>query len=278
MRLRIGYEIVYECPQAVPMIVMTHVHYSRASDLVAPDYLVTLPPLPSEPYRDSFGNWCVRLVAPPGRTVIATDAVIDDPGQPDRVDTQAPQLPVERLPAETLLYLIGSRYCETDRLSDIAWQLFGNGPTGWQRVQAICDFVHRHISFGYPYARATKSAWEVYHERGGVCRDFAHLAVAFCRAMNIPARYCTGYLSDIDIPPPHAPMDFHAWFEAYLDGGWYTFDPRNNDRRVGRILIAYGRDAADVPIANTFGPNSLVSFRVWTHEDDGVSPLAHGRS
>jgi len=276
MRLRIGYEIIYECPQALPMIVMTHVHYSRVSDLVAPDYLITLPSLSTEPYRDSFGNWCVRLVAPPGRTAIAADAVIDDPGQPDRVNPGAQQVPVERLPSETLLYLIGSRYCETDRLSDIAWQLFGNGPAGWQRVQAICDFVHRHIRFGYPYARATKSAWEVYHEQGGVCRDFAHLAVTFCRAMNIPARYCTGYLSDVDVPPPHAPMDFHAWFEAYLDDGWYTFDPRNNDRRIGRILIARGRDAADVPIANTFGPNRLVAFRVWAHEDDGHSPLALG--
>lgn len=272
MRLRIGYEIIYDCPQPTPMILMTHVHHSRVSDLLAPDYLITRPALPTEPYRDTFGNWCVRLTAPAGQTTITTDAVINDNREPDPVCRGARQLPVEQLPAETLLFLMGSRYCETDRLSDIAWNLFGSAPTGWDRVQTICDFVHQHITFGYQHARATKSAYEVFHERAGVCRDFAHLAVAFCRAMNIPARYCTGYLSDIDIPPPHATMDFHAWFEAYLDGVWYTFDPRNNDRRVGRVLIARGRDATDVPITNSFGPNTLTSFRVWTHEDDGHSP------
>lgn len=273
MYLRVGYEIIYECPQPVPMILMTHVHYSRASDLLAPDYLITTPSLHTEPYRDSFGNWCVRLVAPPGRTTISADTVLDISGQPEPEHREARQLPVEQLPADTLLYLIGSRYCETDRLSEFAWQQFANGPTGWERVQAICDYVHDHITFGYQYARPTKSAWDVHNERAGVCRDFAHLAVTLCRALNIPARYCTGYLSDIDIPPPHATMDFHAWFEAYLDGAWHTFDARNNDRRVGRVLIAQGRDAADVPIANTFGPNTLVSFRVWTHENDGPIPL-----
>lgn len=275
MRLRIGYEIIYDCPQPTPMILMTHVHYSRASDLLAPDHLITRPSLPTEPYRDSFGNWCARLVAPAGRTVITADAIVNDSGQPDPVCREARQLPVEQLPAETLLFLMGSRYCETDRLSDIAWNLFGSAPTGWDRVQAISDYVHQHITFGYQYARATKSAYEAFHERAGVCRDFAHLGVAFCRAMNIPARYCTGYLSDINVPPPHAPMDFHAWFEAYLDGKWYTFDPRNNRRRVGRVLIARGRDATDVPIANTFGPNTLSSFRVWTHEDDGQTPIGY---
>lgn len=266
MHLRIGYEIVYECPQPTPMILMTHVHYSRVSDLVTPDSLITRPALPTSAYRDCFGNWCVRLVAPAGRTVLMTDTVIRDSGQPDPACQWASQVPVESLPAETLQFLLGSRYCETDRLSDIAWQLVGATQPGWERVQAICDFVHRHITFGYHFARATKSAFEVYHERGGVCRDFAHLAIALCRAVNIPARYCTGYLSDIDIPPPHSPMDFHAWFEAYLGDGWYTFDPRNNDRRVGRVLIAYGRDAADVPIAHTFGPALLSHFRVWTEE------------
>ncbi|SFH65437.1 transglutaminase-like domain-containing protein [Modicisalibacter xianhensis] len=277
MHLRIGYEIVYECPQPTPMILMTHVHYSRVSDLVSPDSLITKPALPTSAYRDSFGNWCVRLVAPAGRTVLMTDTVIRVSAQPDIACRWASQIPVESLPAETLQFLLGSRYCETDRLSDIAWQLVGAAPPGWERVQAICDFVHRHITFGYHFARATKSAFEVYHERGGVCRDFAHLAIALCRAVNIPARYCTGYLSDIDIPPPHSPMDFHAWFEAYLGDGWYTFDPRNNDRRVGRVLIAYGRDAADVPIAHTFGPALLSNFRVWTEEDHEELPGERGQ-
>lgn len=277
MQLRIGYEIVYECPQPTPMILMTHVHYSRVSDLMAPDHLVTRPTLPTAAYRDSFGNWCARLVAPSGRIEITTDTVIRDSGQPDPVCHWAGQVPVESLPAETLLFLLGSRYCETDRLSDIAWGLFGTTTPGWERVQAICTFVHQHITFGYHFARATKSAFEVYQERGGVCRDFAHLAIALCRAMNIPARYCTGYLSDIAIPPPHSPMDFHAWFEAYLDTGWYTFDPRNNDRRIGRVLIAYGRDAADVPIAHTFGPAILSGFRVWTDENGATLPDERSR-
>jgi len=169
-------------------------------------------------------------------------------------------------PDETLLYLLGSRYCETDRLSETAWAMFGNGPTGWGRVQAICDFVHNHITFDYMAARSTKTAWEAFNEKRGVCRDYAHLGVALCRAMNIPARYCTGYLSDINVPLPHSLMDFAGWFEAYLDGAWHTFDPRNNIPRIGRVLMAQGRDAADVAISTTFGPNTLSGFKVWTDE------------
>ena len=189
-----------------------------------------------------------------------------DTGLPDVVVPHAWQTPVEELPDETLQFLLGSRYCETDRLSDIAWQLFDKSPTGWGRVQAICDYVHRHITFGYEHARMTRTALEAFYDKTGVCRDFTHLAVAFCRCMNIPAHYCTGYLGDIGIPKQDAPMDFSAWLEAYLDGQWYTFDPRNNIPRVGRVLIARGRDAADVPISNSFGPNTLKSFKVWTDE------------
>ena len=193
------------------------------------------------------------------------DGVVRDSGLPDVVATSAPQHAVEDLPADTIAFLLGSRYCETDRLTDIAW-LFAGTPPGWARVQAICDYVHGHIAFGYQHARPTKTAWAAFNEATGVCRDYAHLAVAFCRCMNIPARYCTGYLGDIGIPPPYGPMDFAGWFEAYLGGRWYTFDPRNNVPRIGRILIGHGRDAADVPIALTFGPNTLVSFKVWTDE------------
>jgi len=178
------------------------------------------------------------------------------------VDPQAQQIAVEALPEETLVFLLGSRYCETDLLSETAWRLFGAAPSGWRRVQAICDFVHSHVEFGYEYASPTKTAWGVYREGCGVCRDFAHLAVAFCRCLNIPARYCTGYLPDIGVPPVDAPMDFAGWFEAYLEGGWYTFDPRNNAPRIGRVLIARGRDAADVALATTFGENTLESFLV----------------
>jgi transglutaminase-like putative cysteine protease len=266
MKIRVGYEMIYEFPQPTPMILVLGTHFSRASDVITPDNLKADPPIPIAFYRDAFGNWCNRLLAPQGRITLTGDGLVRDSGIPDPVVPTARQVPVEDLPAETLMFLLGSRYCETDKLSDTAWKLFGNGPTGWARVQAICDFVHNHITFGYEHARATMSAWEVFNERKGVCRDFAHLAVAFCRAVNIPARYCTGYLGDIGMPPPYGPMDFAGWFEAYLDGKWYTFDPRNNMPRIGRVLIAYGRDASDVPITYTFGPNTLVSFRVWTDE------------
>jgi transglutaminase-like putative cysteine protease len=266
MRLRIGYDISYDCPQPVPMVLLLHVHYTRASDLEVSDNLLTEPQLPITSYRDSFGNWCTRIVAPPGRTRVFCNAIIRDTGLPDPVLPQARQHAVQDLPEETLMFLLGSRYCETDRLSEAAWSLFGNTPPGWARVQAICDFVHNHITFGYEYARPTRTAWEAYNERRGVCRDFAHLGVALCRAMNIPARYCTGYLSDVGVPPPYSPMDFAGWFEAYLDGGWHTFDPRNNTPRQGRVLIGRGRDAVDVPISNTFGPNLLTNFQVITDE------------
>ena len=271
MQIRVGCELVYECPQPTPMILMLNIHFTRASDIVRPDHLVTVPSLPISSYRDSYGNWCSRIVAPAGRTRITTDALINDSGLPDVVAPDAKQTPVEALPEETLIFLLGSRYCDTERLLPIAWQLFANAPTGWGRVQAICDFVHHHIEFGYHHARPTKTAFEAYEERTGVCRDFAHLAVAFCRCMNIPARYCTGYLGDMGTPPPYAPMDFAGWFDAWLDGRWYTFDPRNNVSRVGRVLMARGRDAADVAISTTFGPNALTGFRVWTDE---VEPIA----
>ena len=189
---------------------------------------------------------------------------MNDTGEPDRVASGAQQHPVEDLPDDALVFLLGSRYCETERLSEIAWSLFEKTPPGWGRVQAICDYVHQHIAFGYGHARASRTAWEAFCDRTGVCRDYAHLAVAFCRCMNIPARYCTGYLGDIGVPAADAPMDFAAWFEAYVGGDWYTFDARNNIPRIGRVLIARGRDAADVAISTTFGPNTLSGFAVWT--------------
>jgi transglutaminase-like putative cysteine protease len=266
MQIRFGYELVYLCPQRTPMILTLNVHYSRVSDLVVPDHIVTRPAVPTTAYRDGFGNWCSRILAPAGEISISTDAVINDSGLPDATDPGAMQHAVEDLPDETLVFLQGSRYCETDRLSETAWSLFENTPPGWPRVQAISDFVHGHITFGYQHARATKTALEAFQEKAGVCRDYTHLAVAFCRCMNIPARYCTGYLGDIGVPPSSAPMDFSAWFEAYLGGRWHTFDPRNHVPRIGRVLIARGRDAADVPLSNVFGPTTLKSFRVWTDE------------
>jgi transglutaminase-like putative cysteine protease len=266
MKIRVGYELIYDFPQPTPMIMVLGTHFTRASDVIVPDYLTIDPAVPISPYRDVFGNWCSRLVAPAGRVTLSADGLVKDSGQPDVVAPTAPQHAVEDLPADTLIYLLGSRYCETDRLSDIAWKLFANSPPGWDRVQTICDYVHNHIAFGYEHARATKTAFDVYHDGKGVCRDYAHLAIAFCRCMNIPARYCSGYLSDIGTPLPYGTPDFAGWFEAYLGGRWYTFDPRNNEPRIGRVLMAIGRDASDVPITHTFGPNTLVSFKVWTDE------------
>jgi len=269
MKLRVGYELQYEFPQPTPAILMLNVHYSRVSDLAMPDSIVFEPSVPVSGYRDGFGNWCSRIVAPAGRMVISCDFVVRDSGQPDPVAQGARQVPVEELPEEALVFLLGSRFCDSDRMLDLAWSLFGAAEPGFARVQAICDFVHRHIAFGYEHARVTRTASEAYEEGRGVCRDYAHLAVAFCRALNIPARYCTGYLSDVGTPTPHPPGDFAAWLEAYLGGHWHMFDPRNNVPRIGRILMARGRDAADVAIATTFGPNTLAGFRVWTDEIDG---------
>ena len=266
MHIRIGYELAYDCPQPTPMVLMLTVHHTRTSDLVVPDRLLTDPALPIHSYHDGFGNWCSRIVVPAGRTRLLSEGMVSDDGQPDPVALDAVQHTIPDLPDDTLVFLLGSRYCETERLADVAWSLFGKTPLGWPRVQAICSFVHEHITFGYAHARASRTAWEAWNERIGVCRDFAHLAVTFCRCMNIPARYCTGYLGDIGVPVDPAPMDFSAWFEVYLGGAWHIFDARHNAPRIGRVLIARGRDAADVAISTTFGPNTLATFNVVTEE------------
>ena len=266
MQIRVGYEFIYTFPQPTPMILTVSIHYSRASDIVTPDHLTTNPSVPLTAYRDGFGNWCSRIVAPSGQFRISSNGVVRDTGLPDVVVPSAQQHAVKDLPEETLVFLLGSRYCETDLLSPVAWQLFGEAQRGWPLVQAICDYVHNRITFDYQTARSTRTAWEAYNERSGVCRDYAHLAIALCRCMNIPARYCTGYLGDMGTPPPYGVPDFAAWIEVYIGGGWYIFDARNNVPRIGRVLIARGRDAADVAIVTTFGPNTLESFKVWTDE------------
>ena len=272
VQLHVGYELVYHFPQPTPIILVVNVHDSRAADMVVPDLLTTVPNIPITSYRDAFGNRCHRVLAPAGRFRLLADGVIRDSGQPDEM-VFAAEDSVQDLPEENLVFLLGSRYCETDLLSQQAWQIFGGTVSGNQRVQAICDYVHHHIGFNYQSARGTRSAAEAFNERTGVCRDYAHLAIAFCRCLNIPARYCTGYLSDAGTPPPYGVGDFAAWFEAWIGNRWYTFDPRNNVPRIGRVLMARGRDASDVAIATTFGPNILESFRVWTDEvpDDGLA-------
>lgn len=269
MRIRVGFDIVYDCPQPTPALLMLQTHPSRAGDLETPDTLVFEPATPVTTYIDGFGNLCQRVVLSPGPNRITTSAIVRDSGLPDPVAPDAIQHPVEDLPADTLVYLLGSRYCETDRMTELAWSLFGATPPGWPRVQAIVDYAHRRILFGYEYARPDKTAWLAHEECVGVCRDYAHLAITLCRAMNIPARYCTGYLGDIGVPINPAPMDFSAWFEVWLGDRWYTFDARHNTPRIGRILMGRGRDAADVAISNTFGPTALTRFVVVTEEVAG---------
>jgi transglutaminase-like putative cysteine protease len=266
MQIRAGYEISYDCPQPTPMIAMLSVHPSRIADLLTLDRMRLEPQIIPNTYHDNFGNFCHVIRAPAGRLRIAADFVIQDSGEPDVIAPLAEQHALEDLLVDVLIYLLGSRYCETDRLSDNAWSLFGRVPKGWPLVQAICDYVHDRIKFGYEHASPTKTAWEVHGERRGVCRDFAHLAIALCRCMNVPARYCTGYLGDIGVPPDPAPMDFSAWFEVYLGDRWYTFDARHNTPRIGRILMGRGRDATDVAIVTSFGPCTMVSFKVVTEK------------
>ena len=271
MQLRAGYELIYQLPQPTPIILCVNIHESRFADIVVPDRLITEPAIPVSGYVDAFGNHCKRVMAPAGRLRLTADTIVNDSGLVDATVPAAGQDSPEDLPQETLVFLLGSRYCETDLLSETAWQLFSGSAPGYARVQAICNYVHNHIAFNYQNARSTRSAAQAFYEGTGVCRDYAHLAVAFCRCMNIPARYCTGYLSDLGTPEPYPPGDFAAWFEAWIGGRWHMFDPRNNVPRLGRILMARGRDACDVAIATTFGPNTLESFRVWTDEIPGAA-------
>lgn len=269
MLIRYGYEITLNCRRPTALVCLLSVQEDRAADLRVPETVTTTPNVSTSTYRDLFGNECLRLVAPAGDLTIWGDATIEDDGKLDRMVPEARELPVPALPDDCLLYLMGSRYCETDKLSQTAWDMFGTVSPGWGRVQAICDFVHDHIRFDYMQARSTRTAFEAFNERIGVCRDFAHLALTFCRCLNIPARYVNGHLGDIGVPVVD-PMDFSAWIEVFLEGEWYTFDPRNNVPRIGRIVVARGRDAADIPLINSFGPHVLKGFRVWTYEVPNV--------
>jgi transglutaminase-like putative cysteine protease len=266
MLIRLGYDIQFQVPLEVPMVALLNVHPSRDRDLREPDELRIEPEVKIEKYMDSFGNRCCRFVAPSGGIRLTNSTLIEDSGEPDAENPNARELRVEDLPPETLRFLLASRYCEVDLMTNIATELFGHITPGWGRVRAICGWVHSKVMFGYSFARSTKTALDVYTERMGVCRDFQHLAITFCRALNIPARYTTGYLGDIGVPPAPSPMDFSAWFEAYLEDRWWAFDARHNQARIGRILMATGRDAADVAITTSFGATRLTKFDVVTDE------------
>jgi len=266
MQIRYGFRIEIDLPQNITVLTALDVEPRRRRDIIHEAPFVADGAASVERYTDGFGNLCRRIACPAGAISLSLDGVIQDSGSPDPIAQYAEQTPVTDLPVETLQFLLASRYCETEFLTGIAWGLFGGIQGGWAKVQAICDFVHGHLTFGYRYARSTRTALEAYNERVGVCRDFTHLAVALCRCMNIPARYCNGYLGDIGIPADPAPMDFNAWFEAYIGGRWYTFDARHNMPRIGRIVVARGRDAMDIPMLHTFGPHYLRRFEVITEE------------
>ncbi|MBV8819032.1 MAG: transglutaminase family protein [Acidobacteriaceae bacterium] len=273
MLIRLGYDIEFSLSAQTPIVAILNVHPSRQLDLLEPDRLQIEPAVHIETFRDLFGNICSRFTAGPGNIRLFNSTLIADSGQPDPVNLAARELPVGDLPPETLRYLMASRYCEVDLLSDIAAKLFGHLPRGWSRVQAVCDFVQNHVTFGYNYASATKTAMDVYNERRGVCRDFQHLAITLCRSLNIPARYATGYLGDIGVPAAPYPMDFSAWFEVYLEDRWWTFDARHNTPRIGRVLMATGLDATDAAITTAFGSAPLLKFNVVTDEVTAASPL-----
>ncbi len=267
MNIRIGYDIEFELPGSREVTFALFIHPSRAAAIRKQDGLQIVPSVPYETFRDGFGNVCGRACLPAGSVRFLYDAVVEDSGEPDPINVSARQHKVRDLPPEALQFLLASRYCEVDsELGALAWSRFGAIEPGWKRVQAVCDYVHGHLTFDYQRARATRTAMEAWLEQTGVCRDFTHLAITLCRCLGIPARYATGYLGDIGLPAVPDPMDFSAWLEVYLDNRWWTFDARHNQRRIGRVLMATRRDAADVALTTIFGQNRLTKFVVWTDE------------
>jgi transglutaminase-like putative cysteine protease len=267
MLIRLGYDIQFETVGEVPIVTLLLVHPSRKNDLREPDELLVAPNLNVENYLDSFGNRACRVIAPGGTVRFHNSTLLEDSGLPDPQALDARELPIEKLPPEVLPYLMNSRYCEVDLLANTAVELFGDLPRGWTRVQAICNWIHDKVTFGYRFANPVRTALGTYTERVGVCRDFQHLAVTFCRALNIPARYVTGYLGDIGVPIDPNPMDFSAWFQVYLEDRWWSFDARHNTPRIGRILVATGRDATDCAITTSFGKAKLTKFEIVTYEE-----------
>jgi transglutaminase-like putative cysteine protease len=276
MQIQCGFDLAFDIPAPTPMLLALFLHPSRAGDVISREgkfasgeVLNIWPSVPVADYSDVFGNRIGRIVAPAGKLRISHRVLVRDHGRPDPTVEGLVQHAVQDLPPDVIQFLLASRYCEVDRFMPLAWQLFGKTTLGWERVKAILDFVNGHVEFGYAYARPTKTAWDVYEEKRGVCRDFQHLAITFCRCLNIPARYVTGYLGDIGVPPDPSPMDFSAWMEVYLSGAWRTLDARHNKPRIGRVLMAVGRDATDVALTTSFGPNTLEKFLVVTDEVKG---------
>jgi transglutaminase-like putative cysteine protease len=266
MLIRIGYDLSFDFPSPTPMLLNLYVHPDRAGNLIEPERLIVEPEIPVHDFVDVFGNRAASIVAPAGTLRLRSESLIRDDGLTDAQDPKAHQQPIHELPPDVMQFLMGSRYCEVEWLGSIAWELFGSASPGWGRAKEVCNWIQANVKFGYRFARSTKTAWETYIERTGVCRDLTHLAVTFCRCLNIPARYATGYLGDIGVPVSPDPMDFSAFFEVYLDGRWWPMDARHNIPRLGRVLMARGRDATDVALTTTFGPSRLVKFAVVTEE------------
>ena len=267
MLIRVGFDVIFDLPAPLVMLTNLNLHSSRLPTVQRPEAIRVEPAgAILTQYTDAFGNTCGRVQAPAGQLRLTNDAVVLDGGLPDEMDFNAFQHPIEQLPPDVLQFLLSSRYCEVDLVKDRAWNLFGHVNKGWNLAQYIVQWVHDNVTFGYQYARSTKGAHDVLTEQQGVCRDFAHTAITLCRAMNIPARYATGYLGDIGVPRSASPMDFSAWFEVFLGGRWWTMDARHNKPRIGRVLMARGRDATDVALTTAFGPSRLTQFKVWTDE------------
>ena len=266
MRVRVGCDLLYESPYPTPMMILVRPRDWHGHRLLE-EHRTISSEVPVHQYFDSFGNHVWRLVAPVGQLQLRYDAVAEVPPTPDPKHPGMLKTPVEDLPDEVLMYTLPSRHCQSDLFINDAWQMFGDITTGWEQVQAVCDWLHSNITYGRG-SNASTSGYEAYQERRGVCRDFAHLGVSFCRALNIPARYVCSYLPDINVEPDPTPMDFHAWFQVYLDGDWRTFDARHNRERTGRVMIAYGRDAVDVALSTSYGSAQLVGIKVWADEVD----------
>ncbi len=277
MQVKIGCEMVYQTAHDTPLVLLIRPRPQYHHKLIKETTRLT-PAVPLHDFVDSFGNHQWRLTAPSGELRIHYDALAEVLPDPDPVLMDLPGVLIQNVPDEALQFLLPSRHCPSDLVINDAWNLFGQTTPGWPRVQAVCDWLHTNIR----YAKGSNSSttgFDAYKAGQGVCRDFAHLGVMFCRALSIPARYVCGYLPDIGVEPDPTPMDFHAYFEAFVGGEWHTFDARHNIPRTGRILIGQGRDAVDVALATSYGDAQLVNIRVWADEvieertGPGVAPV-----
>ncbi len=275
MLVRVGCRFAYEAPESTPSLWQVRPRPDGDHRIVGERWD---PAAPAQTYVDNYGNVCDRLSLPAGRSVLRYDATVEVSSSFDDADKAGSRAAIEDLPNEAFVYLLSSRFCWPDVLHDPAWELFGSVEPGWSRVQAVCDWVHDHIRYEVGSSTALTTAHDAWQARAGVCRDLTQLGITLCRALNVPARYVAGYLPDIAVNPPDLAMDFCSWFEAWLDGRWWTFDPRNNEPRIGRVVIARGRDAIDAAMVTTWGAAELRAMEVWADEAGDPYPVDAGRA